>query len=135
MSAEARPAAETPEALLRVEELTTAFHTERGLLKAVDSVSFEVPKGTTIALVGESGSGKSVTALSILRLIPSPPGEILAGRILFEGRDLLELDERGLQRVRGARIAMIFQEPMTSLNPVYTRGVRRSSRRFGFIAK
>jgi peptide/nickel transport system ATP-binding protein len=122
MSAEASAISEVPDALLRVEGLTTAFHTERGLLKAVESVSFEVPKGTTLALVGESGSGKSVTALSILRLIPSPPGEILGGRILFEGKDLLELDERGLERVRGARIAMIFQEPMTSLNPVYSVG-------------
>src|SRR5262245_17712350 len=109
------------EALLRVEGLTTTFQTERGVLKAVDTVNFQIERGTTLALVGESGSGKSVTALSILRLI-SAPGRIAAGRIWFNGRDLLALSERDMRAVRGAQISMIFQEPMSSLNPVYTVG-------------
>jgi peptide/nickel transport system ATP-binding protein len=110
------------EFLLGVRHLTTGFHTERGLLRAVDDVSFEIPAATTVALVGESGSGKSVTALSVLRLVPEPPGEILGGSILFAERDLLRLPERELRALRGAEIAMIFQEPMTSLNPVYSVG-------------
>jgi len=110
------------EPLVAVEDLRVAFSTARGLARAVDGVSFSVGPGETLCLVGESGSGKSVTALSILRLVPEPPGRILGGRILFEGRDLLALPERDLRRVRGDRIAMVFQEPMTSLNPVFTVG-------------
>jgi peptide/nickel transport system ATP-binding protein len=110
------------DALLSVQNLTTAFHTERGLLRAVDDVTFEVPKGSTLAVVGESGCGKSVTALSIMRLIPSPPGEIAGGKIEFGGQNLLELSDKAMRSVRGAKISMIFQEPMTSLNPVYSVG-------------
>jgi ABC-type microcin C transport system duplicated ATPase subunit YejF len=110
------------EALLDVRHLTVAFRTELGRLRAVDDLSFALDPGTTLAVVGESGSGKSVTALSILRLIPSPPGEILKGTVEFEGQDLLRLSEPALRAVRGARISMIFQEPMTSLNPVYSVG-------------
>lgn len=110
------------EPLLSVRSLTTAFQTDRGLLRAVDEVSFDVPAGTTLAVVGESGCGKSVTALSILRLIPSPPGRIMGGEIRFQGRNLLDLDERTMRGLRGSQISMIFQEPMTSLNPVYSIG-------------
>ena len=113
---------DTPPALLSVQGLTTAFHTDRGVVRAVNEVSLEVPKGKTLAVVGESGCGKSVTALSILRLIPSPPGVIEAGKILFGGNDLLAYSEKQMRSVRGARVSMIFQEPMTSLNPVYTVG-------------
>jgi oligopeptide/dipeptide ABC transporter ATP-binding protein len=110
------------EPLLRVKDLVTTFRTERGVLRAVDGVSFEVPRSTTVAVVGESGCGKSVTAMSILRLVASPPGRIESGTIELEGRDLLKLTEREMREVRGNRISMIFQEPMTSLNPVYTAG-------------
>ena len=111
-----------PDALLEIENLHTFFYGESGVARAVDGVSFSVGAGETIGLVGESGCGKSVTALSVLRLV-RPPGRIEAGsRILFEGRDLVALDERQLRAVRGARIAMIFQEPMTALNPVFTVG-------------
>jgi peptide/nickel transport system ATP-binding protein len=113
-----------PEALLSVRHLTTEFRTERGLLKAVDDVSFDVGSGETLAVVGESGCGKSVTALSIMRLLPTPPAELAGGEILFEGKDLLRLKEPQMRKMRGARIAMIFQEPMTSLNPVYTVGAQ-----------
>lgn len=108
--------------VLSVERLSTHFFTERGVAKAVEDVSFDVPAGKTVALVGESGCGKSVTALSILRLVPDPPGKIVAGRILLEGQNVLELSEAQMRRIRGNRIAMIFQEPMTSLNPVFTIG-------------
>jgi oligopeptide/dipeptide ABC transporter ATP-binding protein len=108
-------------ALLRVEHLTTTFDTDAGPVAAVDDVSFEVQPGETLGLVGESGSGKSVTALSIMRLV-RPPGRLAAGRIVFKGRDLTALDERGMQAVRGADIALVFQEPMTALNPVFTVG-------------
>jgi peptide/nickel transport system ATP-binding protein len=111
-----------PEPLLKVEHLTTAFDTERGTLRAVDDVSFEVESGSTLAVVGESGCGKSVTALSIMRLVPSPPGRVLSGSVLFEGTSLLSLDEARMREIRGNRLSMIFQEPMTSLNPVYTVG-------------
>jgi oligopeptide/dipeptide ABC transporter ATP-binding protein len=107
--------------LLRVDHLTTVFDTPRGAIAAVDDVSFEIRAGETLGLVGESGSGKSVTALSIMRLV-QPPGRIASGRMLFEGRDLRELSEREMQGIRGARIALIFQEPMTALNPVFTIG-------------
>jgi oligopeptide/dipeptide ABC transporter ATP-binding protein len=107
--------------LLRVEHLTTVFDLPTGRARAVDDVSFEVQAGETLCLVGESGSGKSVTAFSILRLV-QPPGRIAAGRILFQGKDLLDLCEREMREVRGAQIGFIFQEPMTALNPVFTIG-------------
>jgi oligopeptide/dipeptide ABC transporter ATP-binding protein len=107
--------------LLRVRDLVTSFRTDSGLLRAVDHVSFEVPAQTTVAVVGESGCGKSVTALSILRLI-GPPGRIVSGAVELEGRDLLTLPERAMRDVRGNVVSMIFQEPMTSLNPVYSVG-------------
>jgi oligopeptide transport system ATP-binding protein len=112
------------EPLLSVRGLTTRFRTERGTVVAVDDVSFDVGAGETVAVVGESGSGKSVTALSILRLIPNPPGQIAAGQILFDGKDLLSLTDRQMQAMRGDRIAMIFQEPMSSLNPSLTIGLQ-----------
>ena len=108
--------------LLQVEDLKTWFHTEEGTAKAVDGVSFDVRPRETLGIVGESGCGKSVTSLSILRLIPQPPGEIAGGRILFRGLDLLDLPEKEMRKIRGNEIAMIFQAPMTSLNPVYTVG-------------
>jgi oligopeptide/dipeptide ABC transporter ATP-binding protein len=107
--------------LLIVEDLTTVFDVPGGLVKAVDEVSFEVRAGETLGLVGESGSGKSVTALSIMRLV-QPPGRIAGGSIRFKGRELLELREGEMQTVRGADISLIFQEPMTALNPVFTVG-------------
>ena len=110
--------------LLSVRNLVTRFRTARGTLTAVDHVSFDVHAGETVAIVGESGSGKSVTALSILRLIPDPPGQIAGGEILFEGRDLLKLSDAEIRDVRGDRIAMIFQEPMSSLNPSLTVGMQ-----------
>ncbi|MCC6318961.1 MAG: ABC transporter ATP-binding protein [Gemmatimonadaceae bacterium] len=111
-----------PAPLLRVENLRTFFHTRGGIARAVDGVSFEVMPGETIGIVGESGSGKSVTALSLLRLI-DPPGRIEDGsRIVFEGRDLLAATEEEVRRVRGNRMSMVFQEPMTALNPVFTIG-------------
>jgi oligopeptide transport system ATP-binding protein len=110
--------------LLSVRHLSTEFRTERGTVKAVDDVSFDLASGETLAIVGESGSGKSVTALSILRLIPDPPGRITGGEVVFEGRDLLKLDERAIRAIRGDRIAMIFQEPMSSLNPSLTVGLQ-----------
>ena len=108
--------------LLRIEGLQTHFFTEAGTVRAVDGVSLMVPKGETLGIVGESGCGKSVTALSVLRLIPNPPGKIVAGNIFLDGRDLLKLPEDEMRKVRGASISMIFQEPMTSLNPVFTVG-------------
>lgn len=108
--------------LLEVRNLVTSFQTNRGLVRAVDQVSFDIPMRSIVALVGESGCGKSVTSLSILRLIHSPPGRIEQGQIFFEGRDLLKLSEREMCHIRGNKIAMIFQEPSTSLNPVYTIG-------------
>ena len=110
------------EPLLQVRGLTTRFRTDGGVVTAVDSVSFDVAAGETVAIVGESGSGKSVTALSILRLIPSPPGKIEKGEVIFDGVDLLKLDDVGIRAVRGDKIAMIFQEPMSSLNPALTIG-------------
>jgi peptide/nickel transport system ATP-binding protein len=109
-------------ALLEVEGLITEFATETGRVRAVDGVSFAVPRGKTVGVVGESGSGKSVTALSIMRLVAEPPGRIAAGAIRYDGRDLLALPERDMRRIRGNKISMIFQEPMTSLNPVFTTG-------------
>ena len=108
--------------LLRVENLRTHFHTRDGIVRAVNGVSFDVAPGETLAIVGESGCGKSVTAMSILRLLAMPPARIVEGRIEFDGRDLLELTEPEMRKVRGNAISMIFQEPMTSLNPVLTIG-------------
>ncbi len=109
--------------LLEVRDLRTYFHGEEGVARAVDGVSFSVEKGEVLGIVGESGSGKSVTALSLLRLVASPPGEIMKGSsVRFDGRELLDLSTREMRAVRGNDIAMIFQEPMTSLNPVYTVG-------------
>ena len=110
--------------LLSVRDLTTRFRTERGEVTAVNRVSFDVSEGETVAIVGESGSGKSVTALSILQLIPNPPGRIESGQILFDGQDLLKLDKAAMQAMRGNKIAMIFQEPMSSLNPAITVGMQ-----------
>ena len=110
------------EPLLQVRDLTTRFRTDGGVVTAVDSVSFDVAAGETLAIVGESGSGKSVTALSILRLIPNPPGKIERGEVIFDGVDLLKLDDAGIRAIRGDKIAMIFQEPMSSLNPALTIG-------------
>jgi peptide/nickel transport system ATP-binding protein len=118
------PMASMTTPLLRVRDLVTSFRTEQGVLRAVDEVSFEVPEGSTLGIVGESGCGKSVTALSILRLIPYPQGAIERGTIELRGKDLLALSEREMQDVRGNAISMIFQEPMTSLNPVYTVGAQ-----------
>ncbi len=111
-----------PDNLLEVQDLRTQFATEDGIVTAVDGVSFELPRGGTLGIVGESGCGKSVTSLSIMRLIPNPPGKIVAGRILFEGEDLLIKREREMRAIRGRDISMIFQEPMTSLNPIMTVG-------------
>ncbi|EFO81574.1 oligopeptide/dipeptide ABC transporter, ATPase subunit [Oscillochloris trichoides DG-6] len=108
--------------LLDVRNLETHFHTQDGVVKAVDNVSFYVNRGETLGIVGESGCGKSVTSLSIMRLIPSPPGKIAGGQIFFDGEDLLQANEQQMRHIRGNRIAMIFQDPMTSLNPVLTVG-------------
>ena len=115
--------------LLEINDLKTWYPIRKGVfqrvvghVKAVDGVSFDIRRGETLALVGESGCGKSVTALSVLRLIPNPPGRISSGSIRFQGKSLLDLDENELERIRGNDISMIFQEPMTSLNPLYTVG-------------
>lgn len=106
------------ENILQVEGLVTQFSTDRGLVKAVDGISFTLRRGETLGIVGESGSGKSVTNLSILRLVQSPPGNIAAGRVLFQGQDLLQASEEEVRQLRGKNISMIFQDPLTSLNPV-----------------
>jgi peptide/nickel transport system ATP-binding protein len=111
-----------PDPLLEIKDLNVAFDTERGQIRPVRDVSLTIYPGQTVAVVGESGCGKSVTAMSILRLIPQPPGKVLGGQVMLDGRDLLKLPEHEMRRVRGKDIAMIFQEPMTSLNPVYTIG-------------
>jgi oligopeptide transport system ATP-binding protein len=108
------------EPLLEVRDLRTQFFTQDGVVKAVDGVSFHLMPGETLGLVGESGCGKSITALSIMRLIPSPPGKIVSGEIIFEGEDILRMNDDEMRSIRGRKIAMIFQEPMTSLNPVLT---------------
>jgi peptide/nickel transport system ATP-binding protein/oligopeptide transport system ATP-binding protein len=108
--------------LLRIENLKTYFFTYEGTIKSVDGVNLKIKKGETLGLVGESGCGKSVTALSIMRLIPSPPGKIVDGKIIFEGKNLLDLEEKEMRNIRGKKISMIFQEPMTSLDPMFTIG-------------
>ena len=108
--------------LLQVKDLQTSFFTPEGEVRAIDGVSFEIGEGKTLGLVGESGCGKSVTSLSIMRLIPSPPGKIVGGEIFYRGRDLLRLNNEQMRKIRGNEISMIFQEPMTSLNPVFTVG-------------
>jgi oligopeptide/dipeptide ABC transporter ATP-binding protein len=113
---------ETGRPLLEVEDLRVHFRTGEGLFRAVDGVSFSVGKGRTLGIVGESGCGKSVTSLAIMRLVPEPPGIRAGGRILFEGEDLLQKPQTAMQAIRGRQISMIFQEPMTSLNPVYRIG-------------
>jgi len=110
------------EALLKIIDLHTHFFTPEGIVKAVDGVSFDIPRGKTLGVLGESGCGKSVTALTIMRLIPDPPGRIRKGSVLFDGLDLVSLEPSRMRSIRGNRISMIFQEPMTSLNPVYTIG-------------
>jgi oligopeptide/dipeptide ABC transporter ATP-binding protein len=110
------------EKLLSIKDLSVTFFTEEGSVRAVQEVSFDIPRGKTFALVGESGCGKSVTALAIMRLIPSPPGEITRGSIVFDDGNLLELSQSEMRHIRGNKIGMIFQEPMTSLNPVFTIG-------------
>lgn len=112
----------TSDMLLRVNGLKTYFYTSVGVVKAVDGLDFDIRRGETVGLVGESGSGKSVTALSILRLVPDPPGRIVAGQAFFEGTDLLKLTEEQMREIRGGRIAMSFQDPMTYLNPVMKVG-------------
>jgi oligopeptide transport system ATP-binding protein len=108
--------------LLEVKGLVTEFHTQEGIVHAVNGISYSLKKGETLAIVGESGCGKSVGALSIMRLIPQPPGKLVSGEIIFNGRDLVKLNSEEMRRVRGNQISMIFQDPMTSLNPVLTIG-------------
>lgn len=108
--------------MLLIENLKTYFYKEEGVAKAVDGISLSIHEGETLALVGESGCGKSATALSILRLIPDPPGKIIEGKILFRGINLLELNDKAMRKVRGNKISMVFQEPLTSLNPVFNIG-------------
>ncbi|SDK05253.1 ABC transporter ATP-binding protein [Sediminibacillus albus] len=109
---------ETP--ILEVKQLHTHFFTKAGVVKAVDGVHFDIKPGETLGIVGESGSGKSITAMSIMRLIPSPPGKIVDGQVLFKGENLLNKSEKQMRKIRGKEISMIFQDPMTSLNPVFT---------------
>ncbi len=110
------------ENILEVDKLITSFETDRGLLRAVDQVSFSVPEGKTVGIVGESGCGKSVTAMSIVRLLPQPSGKILGGHVYFKGRDLVRASDAEIRRVRGGEIGVIFQEPMAALNPVHRIG-------------
>jgi len=110
------------ENVLEIKDLATYFYTEAGVVKAVDGISYEVEQGEILGIVGESGCGKSVSALSVMRLVPYPPGRIVRGQVLFEGEDLLQIDDAEIRAIRGNRIAMVFQEPMTSLNPVLTIG-------------
>ena len=108
--------------LLEINNLSTYFFTQDGVVKAVDDISYELQEGEVLGVVGESGCGKSVHALSIMRLVPTPPGRTVAGEVIFEGEDLLNMDDAEMRNIRGNRIAMVFQEPMTSLNPVLTIG-------------
>ncbi len=118
--------AQAEEKALEVEELQTYFYTRQGIVKAVEGVSFDLAKGETLGIVGESGCGKSITALSIMQLVPDPPGRIIGGKVTLDGRELLGLDESEMRDIRGNDISMIFQEPMTSLNPVLTIGYQIS---------
>ena len=108
--------------LIEVRNLQTQFFTQDGIVHAVNGITYDVAEGETVAIVGESGSGKSVGVMSLIRLIPEPPGKIVNGEVNFDGQDLLKLNEEELRQIRGNRIAMIFQDPMTSLNPVLTIG-------------
>lgn len=108
--------------LVEIKNLKTYFYTEDGVIKAVDDVSFKIKEGETLCVVGESGCGKSITAMSLMRLIPNPPGKIEGGEIIFDGQKVLEIDEEEMRHIRGNKISVIFQEPMTSLNPVFTIG-------------
>ncbi|MBL6953827.1 MAG: ABC transporter ATP-binding protein [Alphaproteobacteria bacterium] len=110
------------EPVLEIDNLSVRFNLKRGVLRAVDGVSLSIHKGETFGLVGESGSGKTVTARSIMRLIPTPPGEIATGTVRFEGRDIYQMSDREIREIRGRQIAMVFQEPMSALNPVFTVG-------------
>ncbi len=110
------------EPVLEIDNLSVRFNLKRGVLRAVDGVSLSIRKGETFGLVGESGSGKTVTARSIMRLIPTPPGEIATGTVRFEGRDIYQMSDREIREIRGRQIAMVFQEPMSALNPVFTVG-------------
>src|SRR5919106_2137943 len=109
-----------PDPVLSIDNLAVEFSTEDGVVKAVDGVSYEIYPGETLGVVGESGSGKSVTVLSVLGLIPQPPGRVTSGEAIFKGQDLLKVSQRELRRIRGNDVAMVFQDPMTSLNPVFT---------------
>ncbi len=108
--------------LLNVQDLETHFRTREGTVHAVNGVSFHLKEGETLGIVGESGCGKSVTVMSMLRLIPSPPGKVVAGKAFFQGKDLLQASDEEIRNIRGAQISMIFQDPMTSFNPVLTIG-------------
>ena len=108
--------------LLKIRNLKTYFYTYEGVVKALEETSFNIWKGETFGLIGETGCGKSVTALSVMKLIPEPPGKILNGEIIFKGKNLIKKTEKEMQKIRGNEISMIFQEPMTALNPVYTVG-------------
>src|SRR5687767_3860892 len=108
--------------ILEIQDLCINFRTEGAIVNAVKNLSFSIPRGKTMGLVGESGSGKSVTSLAIMGLVPDPPGVIGQGKIIFNGQDLLQLGAQEMRKIRGNKISMIFQEPMTSLNPVYTLG-------------
>jgi ABC-type dipeptide/oligopeptide/nickel transport system ATPase component len=110
------------ERLLDIKGLKTYFFTEEGVVRAVDGIDLHIDKGETLGVVGESGCGKTVTALSVMKLIPMPPGKIVEGQMLYEGRDLVTLPPAQMRKVRGKEISMVFQEPMTSLNPVFTIG-------------
>src|SRR6266498_50121 len=108
--------------ILKVEDLETQFRTQDGIVHAVNGVSFNLKEGETLGIVGESGCGKSVTMMSMMRLIPSPPGKVVAGRAFYQGKDLLKLSDNEIRDIRGAQISVIFQDPMTSFNPVLTIG-------------
>ena len=119
---EAASAPELDGPILEIEDLRIHFYTRDGIVRAVEGVSFALNRGETLCVVGESGCGKSVTAMSTLQLLPQPPAKIVSGTVMFEGRDLLRLTEKEIRKVRGNKISMIFQEPMSSLNPVLTVG-------------